>query len=76
MLGNLRGVRESGTIFMAPTYLYIVAILAMVGIGLVRLATGTLPEFTPPTEWLAAEGGAEVLSLASSCGRSARARRR
>ena len=25
MLGNLRGVRESGTIFMAPTYLYIVA---------------------------------------------------
>ena len=28
MLGNLRGVRESGTIFMAPTYLYIVAILA------------------------------------------------
>ena len=27
MLGNLRGVRESGTIFMAPTYLYIVAIL-------------------------------------------------
>ena len=33
MLGNLRGVRESGTIFMAPTYLYIVAILAMVGIG-------------------------------------------
>ena len=33
MLGNLRGIRESGTIFMAPTYLYIVAILAMVGIG-------------------------------------------
>ena len=44
MLGNLRGVRESGTIFMAPTYLYIVAILAMVGIGLVAVATGTLPE--------------------------------
>ena len=26
-LGNLRGVRESGTIFMAPTYLYIVVVL-------------------------------------------------
>ena len=63
MLGNLRGIRESGTIFMAPTYLYIVAILAMIGIGLVRLATGTLPEYTPPTEWLTAEGGGEALGI-------------
>ena len=57
MLGNLRGVRESGTIFMTPTYLYIVAIGSMLVIGLVRLAAGDLPEFTPPTSWL--EGGPE-----------------
>ena len=63
MLGNLRGIRESGTIFMAPTYLYIVAILAMVGIGLARLATGTMPEYTPPTEWLSAEAGGEALGI-------------
>ncbi|MEO6294264.1 MAG: APC family permease [Candidatus Limnocylindria bacterium] len=63
MLGNLRGVRESGTIFMAPTYVYIVAILGMVGIGLFRLATGTLPEYTPPSEWLAAEAGGEALGI-------------
>jgi len=63
MLGNLRGVRESGTIFMAPTYLYIVAILGMVGIGLFRLATGTLPDYSPPTEWLTAEGGGEALGI-------------
>ena len=63
MLGNLRGVRESGTIFMAPTYLYIVAILGMVGIGLFRLANGTLPEYTPPTEWLTAEAGGEALGI-------------
>ncbi len=63
MLGNLRGVRESGTIFMAPTYLYIALILGMVGIGLVRLATGTLPDYTPPADWLLAESGAEVLSI-------------
>ena len=63
MLGNLRGVRESGTIFMAPTYLYIVAILAMVGIGLVRLATGTMPDYTPPTEWVTAHGGGEALGI-------------
>ena len=61
MLGNLRGIRESGTIFMAPTYLYIGAILAMVGIGVARWATGSLPDYTPPTEWLSAESGGEAL---------------
>ena len=63
MIGNLRGVRESGTIFMAPTYLYIAAILAMVGIGIARVATGTLPDYTPPSEWLAAESGGEALTI-------------
>jgi amino acid transporter len=57
MLGNLRGVRESGTIFMTPTYLYIGGIGSMLVIGLVRLAAGDLPEFTPPTSWL--QGGPE-----------------
>ena len=63
MLGNLRGIRESGTIFMAPTYLYIVLILGMVGVGLARLATGTFPEYVPPPEWLAGEGPIQVLSI-------------
>lgn len=63
MLGNLRGIRESGTIFMAPTYLYIVAVLVMIGIGLVRWTTGTLPDYTPPAEWLTAEGGGEALGV-------------
>ncbi len=34
---NLRGVRESGTIFAIPTYAFMIAILAMVGLGLFRL---------------------------------------
>jgi amino acid transporter len=33
---NLRGLRESGRAFAAPTYLFITAILLMVGTGLVR----------------------------------------
>lgn len=33
---NLRGVRESGTIFAFPTYAFIVGVLAMIAIGLVR----------------------------------------
>jgi amino acid transporter len=57
MLGNLRGVRESGTLFMAPTYLYIATIVAMVGIGLLRQATGTLPEYHAPAAWLATPSG-------------------
>ncbi|HEX7225091.1 MAG TPA: APC family permease [Candidatus Limnocylindria bacterium] len=63
MLGNLRGIRESGTIFMAPTYLYIVAILGMVAIGIFRTATGTLPAYAPPASWLTAEGGGEALGI-------------
>jgi amino acid transporter len=57
-LGNLRGVRESGTIFMAPTYLYLVVVLGMIGFGLVGVATGFVPPYTPPPDWLAAESAA------------------
>src|SRR5262249_902061 len=41
-LGNMRGVSESGTIFAAPTYLFIGAMLATLAGALVGLATGTL----------------------------------
>ena len=64
MFGNLRGVREAGTIFMAPTYLYIASIGVMIAIGIARVLTGNLPEFTPPGEWLAGEGvGTEALGI-------------
>ncbi len=35
-IGNLRGVRESGALFAAPTYLFIVSLFALVAVGLVR----------------------------------------
>ncbi|MFD8598555.1 APC family permease [Kitasatospora sp. NPDC059646] len=41
---NLRGVRESGRAFAAPTYLFIGGILLMVVTGLVRLAFGDNPQ--------------------------------
>jgi amino acid transporter len=64
-MGNLRGVRESGSIFMAPTYLYLVVILGMIGFGLVGAIAGFIPPYTPPPEWLAAEasGGVGALGL-------------
>jgi amino acid transporter len=39
-LANLRGVKESGNIFMAPTYAFIVSIFVLIGLGLFKQATG------------------------------------
>ena len=39
MIGNLRGIRESGRIFAIPTYFFIVTTLALVGIGAWRVLT-------------------------------------
>jgi amino acid transporter len=40
---NLRGVRESGTAFAIPTYLFMATVLGMALIGVVRKMTGSLP---------------------------------
>ena len=42
-LGNLRGVRESGRLFAAPTYFFVVSMLVMVGWGLVATIFDLLP---------------------------------
>jgi amino acid transporter len=39
-LMNLRGVKESGTLFAIPTYGFVVGIYALIGWAFVRLATG------------------------------------
>jgi amino acid transporter len=39
-VGNLRGIRESGTIFAAPTYFFLVTFGIMIVTGLVRVAIG------------------------------------
>jgi amino acid transporter len=48
---NLRGVRESGAAFVLPTYLFVLCLFAVIGIGLVKtwLAHGhPVPEVAPP----------------------------
>lgn len=47
-LGNLRGIRESGTIFALPTYLFIISLTVMLVVGLFKSFTGTLAAATPP----------------------------
>jgi len=54
MLGNLRGVRESGRLFAAPTYFFIVSILAMLAVGAWRHLTGTLQPVAHAPDALAA----------------------
>ena len=42
-LANLRGVRESGTLFAVPTYLFVLLCGGLVVVGIVRWALGDLP---------------------------------
>ena len=34
---NLRGVRESGRAFAVPTYLFVLGVVAMIGVGAARV---------------------------------------
>jgi len=44
---NLRGLRESGTIFASPTYIFIASMLLMIGLGIVRTLMGDAPQAGP-----------------------------
>jgi hypothetical protein len=46
MVVNLRGIRESGTIFALPTYVFIVSVVLLVVVGVVRTAVGDVPRVT------------------------------
>jgi amino acid transporter len=46
--GNLRGVKESGRLFASPTYMFLVGILVLVGLGIFRLATGAIHPLPVP----------------------------
>ncbi|HZC30736.1 MAG TPA: APC family permease, partial [Gaiellaceae bacterium] len=48
VIANLRGVRESGLLFALPTYLFVVAILAVDALGLIEFATGHLHRAVVP----------------------------
>jgi amino acid transporter len=42
MLGNLRGIRESGRIFSIPTYMFVVSLLGLIAFGAWRAVSGTI----------------------------------
>jgi amino acid transporter len=43
-VANLRGIRESGKLFAAPTYLFVISILGMIGYGVAGAVFDFLPE--------------------------------
>ena len=70
---NLRGVRESGSAFMIPTYVFIVSLLAVVAIGVVKaMVSGghPAPVAAPPALPAATMAGSLWISMrafASGC---------
>jgi amino acid transporter len=44
---NLRGLREAGTVFAAPTYVFIASVLLLITLGLVRVVVGGLGGHNP-----------------------------
>jgi amino acid transporter len=65
MLGNLRGLKESAKVFAAPTYVYIVGMGVLIGIGLWRSYNGDVGNVVPPEldQEIALTGGSLGLFL-------------
>ena len=49
-VGNLRGIREAGVIFAAPTYVYVLSLLGLIGYGLFRIVSGDVPVAVIPRD--------------------------
>src|SRR4029079_1178021 len=47
-VANLRGIKESGTIFAIPTYGFIVSFVGLIGLGLVRIIVDPSLKAVPP----------------------------
>jgi len=48
-IANLRGLRESGRLFAAPTYLFMISMLGLIVLGLARLLWGETPVVPLPS---------------------------
>src|SRR5438128_1539549 len=62
-VGNLRGVREAGLVFAAPTYAYMLAMFGLLVYGLFRIFTGDVPAPVTPPVPFPAEGTAALSIL-------------
>src|SRR5579863_5370670 len=44
---NMRGVHDTGVVFMIPTYLFTITLLTVIGVGLVKIVAGDAHPVTP-----------------------------
>jgi amino acid transporter len=56
VIGNLRGVREAGLLFAAPTYAYMIAMYGLIAFGLFRILSGDPPHSVTPPNPFPSEG--------------------
>ncbi len=49
-VGNLRGAREAGVIFAAPTYIYVAAFYGLIAFGFYRMLTGDVIQAAMPPQ--------------------------
>ena len=61
MWANLRGIKESGTVFAIPTYGFILILLALIVVGAFRVVTGSLAPAV--AEAAASSSGAQPVML-------------
>ena len=64
--GNLRGVKEAGKAFAAPTYFFVGCMAIVFGMGTWRLINGTLPTLDPHAAGAVAIGQSQGLLTAAS----------
>jgi amino acid transporter len=55
-IGNLRGIREAGVIFAAPTYVYVFSLLGLIAYGLFRVFSGAMPDAVVPRDAFEPQG--------------------
>ncbi len=63
ILGNLRGIRESGSIFAVPTYLFIFSIAVLIFLGVFRSLTGGDVAINAPRESVNAVEGVSLFLI-------------
>jgi amino acid transporter len=62
-IANLRGVKESGRLFAGPVYGYVVAMLLLVGVGLVRTYFGHLGTIPKASDPVGSGGALEAVTM-------------
>jgi amino acid transporter len=65
--GNLRGIREAAKVFAGPTYFFIFNMALLIGLGLTKVALGTLGHVHPGSGTLSVghEGGGLLLGVSA-----------